>query len=53
MELMPAPDPEVFTELIHQHVKRYRELDQTYLNAIENIKKTGLGTFPMKKCALY
>jgi hypothetical protein len=30
-----VPDPEEFTKLIHQHVKRYRELDRTYLKAIE------------------
>jgi hypothetical protein len=41
-ELMSVPDPEEFTKLINQHVKRYRELDQTYLKAIENIKKAGL-----------
>ena len=42
MKLLSVPDPEEFTKLIHEHVKRYRELDQTYLKAIENIKKTGL-----------
>ncbi len=39
---MPVPDQEEFTKLIQQHVKRYRELDQIYLEAIENIKKAGL-----------
>jgi len=39
---MPFPDPEEFTKTIQQHVKRYRELDQTYLKAIDNIKKDGL-----------
>jgi hypothetical protein len=41
MELMPVPEPEEFTELIHQHVKRYTGIDQTYLKAIEAINKTG------------
>lgn len=41
-ELMSVPNSDEFSELIHQHVKRYREIDQTYLKAIENIKKAGL-----------
>jgi hypothetical protein len=42
MVLMPVPDQEEFSQLIHQHVKLYKEFDRTYLKAVANFKKSGL-----------
>jgi len=42
IELMSVPNQEEFTKLIYQHEKRYKGIDQTYLKAIENIKKDSL-----------